>query len=139
MRPTKYRAFDKEAEQFFYTDQVYDEHYFEFDQKGNLIAYRIDYDAGTFHEPPEPHAEQIEDTQQFIGRKDKNGKEIFEGDICKTEKEFEPGEFVGFVDWHNGCFWLESQNEGMPFHIFNDGDCEIIGNIYKNPELLEKS
>ena len=72
---------------------------------------------------------------QYTGLKDKNGKEIYEGDWVKDGNES-----VGLVEWHDMGFvfqhnkgkgWLHPISSGM------DGPTlEIIGNIYENPELL---
>jgi len=74
---------------------------------------------------------------QFTGLRDKNGNEIYEGDILKTAT-FKPmavhwiSKFASFCINSNG--WSFS-------HYFGEGcdpeDCEIIGNIWENPELLE--
>lgn len=72
---------------------------------------------------------------QYTGIKDKNGVEIYEGDIVKvqgwnkTEKEWCRNMEVVF---HEGCFCLK-HDEGL-YAFFRD--IEIIGNIYENPELL---
>jgi hypothetical protein len=80
---------------------------------------------------------------QYTGLKDKNGKEIYEGDIVKLW--FDEGEEVFWnsflVKFFEGCFiceFLQGDTEEYPiFEYWNDSkDLEIIGNIYENPELL---
>ena len=76
---------------------------------------------------------------QSTGLKDKNGKEIFEGDILDYKGR------KALVRWHGSYasfiyrFVDELQNrntEWKPLYLAYM-KCEIIGNIYDNPELLE--
>jgi len=74
------------------------------------------------------------DILQFTGLKDKNGKEIYEGDVLSNIK-FKDGsgyETQQEVYFENGCFGI-----GMG-ELFRVKECEVIGNIYKNPELMNK-
>lgn len=68
---------------------------------------------------------------QYTGLTDKNGKEIYEGDITTTEWE----DKKEVVFWQ-GCF-CHKRDDGMG-HIFNPKKIEIIGNIWENPELIKK-
>jgi len=62
---------------------------------------------------------------QFTGLKDKNGKEIYEGDITKNVRGN-----IKEVEWI-------SEDEGCDFTGWIIDGSEVIGNIYENPELLK--
>ena len=79
---------------------------------------------------------------QFTGLHDKNGKEIYEGDIVRFNQKFliENILFVGYEYSHIGGFSLCTK-EGY-YGMFGDAwlepfYCEVIGNIHDNPELLK--
>lgn len=74
---------------------------------------------------------------QFTGLHDKNGTEIYEGDIvagkrCKSVVEFKNN--IGSC----GCCYESFEGSGFIAEDVRLGKvCEVIGNIYKNPELID--
>ncbi len=83
---------------------------------------------------------------QPTGLTDKNGKEIFEGDVLRLQRD---GRFGTFQIGHEvGPFgyefsWTSVMGYACPTHIMDQDDewnlsnGEVIGNIYENPELLD--
>ena len=71
---------------------------------------------------------------QYTGLTDKNGKKIFEGDIIKL------GNKVSFVFFGISSFRHTRYGKHAVDLLFNYADnCEIIGNIHDNPELLKEA
>jgi uncharacterized phage protein (TIGR01671 family) len=110
MREIKFRAWDKEEKEFEIKTLL-----------ENGYCYDITFDKQM-------------DIQQFTGLKDKNGKEIYEGDI------------VGWGKYNYCVYWDNENGEWATKDLANDKkgslkkaleyNWEVIGNIYENPELL---
>jgi len=121
MREYKFRAWDKEERKMFQPDTI-----------------------ATIHMNPTPFGLTIIDKDgdgacmkfvlmQFTGALDKNGKEIFEGDILS----FVPVDSPKFGR-HYRPFLVEWNDERGSFTFWYPRDAvEIIGNLYETPELLD--
>jgi uncharacterized phage protein (TIGR01671 family) len=104
-------------------------------------CYHILY-GGEFHCDFYDAGEVIPKTVgQYTGLTDKNGKRIFEGDICRNTRTNE----IVSVNWHGtmaGYGWSKRKTDGSFLYdfgaLFRSYDkMEVIGNIHDNPELLE--
>ena len=121
MREIKFRAWDKKSITMDYFDLM------------DLVQPASDsliYSSGV----ASPEKKEI---MQFTGLKDKNGREIYEGDILLgTWGHFDEPR-------HYEVKWADDMAGFDPFVCYSDAEefdtknCEVVGNIYKNPELLK--
>ena len=84
---------------------------------------------------------QTEDISQYTGLKDKNGKEIYEGDVLKwkyvNDNGYRRREFVTIfsVFYNEGTAEYKTSDGDSLYTCLNDS-IEVIGNIYENKDLL---
>jgi uncharacterized phage protein (TIGR01671 family) len=144
-REIKFRVWDKLEKRFIYPDEGYQGHY--------TLSLR-----GKFHNLQNGSGGDEYIIQQYTGLKDKNGKEIYEGDII-TFDEYPNGIFV--VGWSvyeevGWSLFVKNINailsvyeplaytfngielyEEYPVSYFVQNGYTVIGNIFENPELLK--
>ena len=128
-REIKFRAYHKERKEIFEIASI------DFEEKkaalSNGIIKLLNVDFKQF------------ELLQYTGLKDKNGKEIYDGDIVLVELSGTSTWYKTVVKIKEGAF-IASLIDGEDYiYIFNRGfdsnDFEILGNVYENPELLEEN
>ena len=101
----------------------------------------------------------VNDIMQFTGLKDKNGKEIYEGDVVLVPDTYkdvvledgsgptEPANHLAAVVFKDGSFGVEISESGEDFkkgfypfamveYLIGATEFEVIGNLYENPDLV---
>ena len=113
MRKLKFRIWDKKRRHWLAQNS------FTIDGLGNVGDATGHWvkDADDFSEP-----------MQFTGLKDRNGKEIYEGDVLEAEIDT-------LMEARQRCVVEYKVGFYSYFQLYSDA--EVIGNIYENPELLE--
>ena len=117
MRPIKFRAWDKSGRRFWTQEEMVD-------IGGFYYSFGVNPDVDEF------------DLEQFTGLLDKNGKEIYEGDIV----EFYRTSLGTTSPVRHKVEWWDSVAGFNPFtsnHGLVGNEVEVIGNIREKPELLK--
>ncbi|GAA0102467.1 YopX family protein [Paraclostridium bifermentans] len=128
MRELKFRMFNKETGNMIYEEEL-------INISKNYLNNDIDFKCFIF---PKDNDEDLV-VMQYTGLKDKNGKEIYEGDIVKIipMNLFDDNRFVGRVMFYDGSFVVDNGKESK--YLFREMDeIKIIGNVYENKDLLNK-
>lgn len=141
MREIKFRVYDKAKHPAYKDKSISRMSYF-----GG--SYGINDDGWlNFVSPPgkapigDHEQSRFSPLMQYTGLKDKNGVEIYEGDIIRNERD----DYLSYISFNNGgfvyseCGWQEGMNPdtGGYLHADTSGISEVIGNICENPELLK--
>jgi len=128
MREIKFRAWEEKGKDMIYS------------HRGNFVM-ELDGEC-SFVEWGHNYFKPMPDLilMQFTGLKDKDGKEIYEGDILFWKDKNDPESTSMFsIIFNEGCFCDDDDEPLFELISKNDilGDYEVIGNIYENPEILE--
>ncbi len=134
MREIKFRAWDKEKEKLLQWLGQYGEDEPDFNRdESSAGAYTRLWEALCRFEDESDRFVLM----QYTGLKDKNGKEIYEGDIIKRNKimHVPSDKVLNVVTFENGMFMCGITTLD---NIVSAFDPEVIGNIHENPDLLKK-
>ena len=103
------------------------------DQQGEIFFVDFSFHdliLGNFNFCLKIGTQEVLDIIECTGLRDKDGKEIWEGDILRGEDDSKVK-----IIWDNGGFCIESGEETWWLYGFNKY-WEVVGNIYENPGLL---
>lgn len=137
-REIKFRAWDK-FKKVFIPNDVWGVVQTDFNAFGIMLKDWENYKEGEYF------YQNTQEIQQYTGLKDRNGKEIYEGDILKVGEnltakiDYIENNVDDYGDEINCAFHavIIKHNKTIPIDGYFKKNCEVIGNIYENPELLK--
>lgn len=135
MRELRFRVWIKDEERYY--DESDEESYM-IVPNGNVTYTSESYeeDGVWFNDTTSATNDVV--VEQYTGLKDKNGKEIYEGDIVGYA--YTGCNYIVVYRRYDASFVLENDDreEAIHFHYDRQSDYEVAGNIHENPELLEE-
>lgn len=137
-RIIKFRAWDKDEEKMDYNiGLVGNRILFEY---GDIESDDSSVEAISYVDIDERNEKYFE-IMQYTGLKDKNDKEIYEGDIVNiinNSVDEDDGYFIVKYDIETARYILSGNSLVYDFDNTYANECEVIGSIYENPELLKE-
>ncbi len=100
--------------------------------QGDGLYVSYDYDMMAWDDPSS-FDDSILVPCQYTGLKDKNGKEIYEGDILSYEGIHKVGNGVSIVSFDDGSFMIDEDIASKDWAV----EHEVVGNIFENNDLLK--
>lgn len=137
MRPIKFRAWDKFKKRMVEPRLILAIHFDRRNQEPNLVTYLEKYMNPTreISDFDKVFCNEF-DLIQYTGLKDKNGVEIFEGDIV-TYIDKHGQRKIGKINYANAKYYIGNfETLGYASERY---ELEVIGDIYQNSELLEEA
>lgn len=140
MREIKFREWDQNRHEIYGGD-IPGMSYGNREDFDDMVGFRFAHTESIDYEGTEEFKNK-RILEQYTGLHDKNGKEIYEGDLIKFKYKI-----LFKIEWFNTAFWAIPQagrGSSQPLsNLYSISDknadyIEVIGNIHENPELLEE-
>lgn len=130
----RYRAWVKIGKRMVFSDDILDIDY----ENKEIVTQQVYFENG-LPDDRDIYCYDLEEIElmQSTAMVDRDGRIIFEGDIVKMSKDvYSEPTYYEVVRHRGGAYRLESKQHGCELWLRHT-DCEVVGNIYENPELLE--
>lgn len=126
MRAIKFRAWDKVCKEMFYNSEL---------ANGDIMVIHLDGRIELSDDDTYKPDDFI--LMQYTGLKDKNDKEIYEGDIIRHDWGLNKITFEDYSFTAEQILTFDGKYNCNLYLSDIGSDCEVTGNIYENPELLK--
>lgn len=130
----RYRVWLKIGKRMVFSDDILDIDY----ENKEIVTQQVYFENG-LPDDRDVYCYDLDEIElmQSTGLKDRNSVEIFEGDIVKMAKDvYSEPTYYEVARHRGGAYRLESKQHGCELWLRHT-DCEVVGNVYENRELLE--